>query len=401
MLRLQQTIGNRAVQRLIQAQRSSSDPTNERQQEVHGVPSVTSIINDTLSSQGRPLDAETRSFMESRFDFDFGQVQVHADSDAAQSAETINANAYTIGPHIVFGEGEYSPASSEGQELIAHELTHIVQQAQGPVAGTPIGAGELSVSDPLDEFERAADTTAHRVLESATHGSTELEQAEGKKEGAAELAGGAGTLSQSKGIQRQGPDDLPVQVPVNPVVPGDPGNVNPFGDTEPPFNPVGPTPVQPGPELPPGYIPGPPKVPNIPEPPPGGFPELPPSPASPLGGAGAEAVGEGGAEAAAGLGAEAILPVAAAGAAGVLAGTGMAELADSSLTKTGAFGTNAATGQNQSAMDWGAGWGTSVDKALGNTEPSILGGLAAGAGGIVGGIGGAGYGAYNWLKNQL
>ena len=102
-----------------------------------------------------------------------------------------------------------------------------------------------------------------------------------------------------------------------------------------------------------------------------------------------------------GLGAEAILPVALAGAAGVAAGTGMAELADSSLTKTGAFGTNPDTGQNQSAMDWGASWGTDWDKAHNQGQPSITGGVLAGLGGIVGGIGGAGYGAYKWLQNQF
>jgi hypothetical protein len=93
--------------------------------------------------------------------------------------------------------------------------------------------------------------------------------------------------------------------------------------------------------------------------------------------------------------------VAGAGLAGVGLGEGMAQIADSSYTRTGAFGVDPDTGKNQSAMDWGSSWGTSVDKALGNTDPSILGGIAAGAGGIVGGIGGAGYGAYNWLKQKL
>jgi hypothetical protein len=94
-------------------------------------------------------------------------------------------------------------------------------------------------------------------------------------------------------------------------------------------------------------------------------------------------------------------PVGLALGAGLATGTGMANVADSSYTKTGLWGQDADTGQNRSAMDWGANWGTSVDKMLGNTEPSVLGGIAAGAGGIVGGIGGAAQGAWNWLGDKL
>jgi hypothetical protein len=166
-------------------------------------------------------------------------------------------------------------------------------------------------------------------------------------------------------------------------------------------DPTGPTSYPPGhvdTELPGGgdlinpQIPQAPKVPEIPEPPPGGFPELPPG-ASMAG----EGAAEGGEAAAAGLGAEAVLPLTLAAAAGVGTGIGMANLADSDLTKTGAFGVNQDTGKNQSAMDWGANWGTDWDKAHNNGEASITGGVLAGAGGIVGGIGGALYGAGNFL----
>ena len=123
-----------------------------------------------------------------------------------------------------------------------------------------------------------------------------------------------------------------------------------------------------------------------------------------LAGAGLNAVGAtaaGGAAVEAAAAAAPVGMVAGAGALGMLAGKEMGDLADSSYTKTGAFGTNADTGQNQSAMDWGAGWGTDWDKAHNNSDPSVMGGVLAGAGGIVGGIGGAGYGAYNWLKGAL
>jgi hypothetical protein len=153
----------------------------------------------------------------------------------------------------------------------------------------------------------------------------------------------------------------------------------------------------------PNATPQPPSTPEVPEVPDvGPMSEIPPTLESETIGTG---LGTEGAEAGAGalgeLGAGAALPVALAGAAGAAAGYGMANLADSSYTKTGAFGTNADTGQNQSAMDWGASWGTDYDKAHNNGDPSIIGGTLAGLGGIVGGIGGAGYGAYNWLKSTL
>ena len=77
---------------------------------------------------GRRLDAATRAFMEPRFGHDFSNVLVHADAEAAAAAESIQARAYTVGRHLVFGAGEYSPASLNGRRLIAHELAHVVQQ---------------------------------------------------------------------------------------------------------------------------------------------------------------------------------------------------------------------------------------------------------------------------------
>jgi hypothetical protein len=101
-------------------------------------------------------------------------------------------------------------------------------------------------------------------------------------------------------------------------------------------------------------------------------------------------LGAAGVEGAAGVAAAAapIAAVAGAGALGLAAGTEMGNIADGESTRTGLWGTDGDTGQNKSAMDWGAGWGTSVDEALGNDEPSVLGGIAAGAGGIVGGVAG-------------
>jgi Domain of unknown function (DUF4157) len=90
---------------------------------------VPPIVHDVLSSPGQPLDAGARSFMESRFSHDFSGVRVHNDARAAESARSINALAYTVGRDVVFGAGQYAPGSLVGKKLLAHELTHVVQQA--------------------------------------------------------------------------------------------------------------------------------------------------------------------------------------------------------------------------------------------------------------------------------
>jgi outer membrane protein OmpA-like peptidoglycan-associated protein len=87
------------------------------------------IVHDVLRSPGQPLDYGTRGFMETRFGRDFSDVSVHSNALAATSARAVNALAYTVGRHIVFGESRYAPQSSAGQRLLAHELTHIVQQS--------------------------------------------------------------------------------------------------------------------------------------------------------------------------------------------------------------------------------------------------------------------------------
>lgn len=88
------------------------------------------IVQEVLRSPGQPLDAATRAFMEPRFGHDFSQVRVHADARAAESAQAVSAFAYTVGRHIVFGEGQHSPSSATGQQLLAHELAHVTQQEE-------------------------------------------------------------------------------------------------------------------------------------------------------------------------------------------------------------------------------------------------------------------------------
>ncbi len=91
-------------------------------------PSVDAVVN----SQGKPLDASTRGFMERQFGHSFEQVRIHADQQAADSASTVGAMAYTVGSHVAFAAGRHDPASTAGRHLLAHELTHVIQQGYAP-----------------------------------------------------------------------------------------------------------------------------------------------------------------------------------------------------------------------------------------------------------------------------
>ncbi len=149
VLRLQRTAGNAGVVQMLGAEDEQVSP-------VHDV---------VGSGGGTPLDEQTRSSMESAFGTSFEHVRVHTDETASRSAESVGANAYTVGSDVVFRAGQFDPGSAAGQRTIAHELTHVVQQSQGPVDGSEAPGG-IRVSDPSDRFERAADQTADRVMSS-------------------------------------------------------------------------------------------------------------------------------------------------------------------------------------------------------------------------------------------
>ena len=107
-------------------------------------------VSSTLRSQGRPLEASTRTYMEARFGYDFGRVRVHTDRGAAQSAVVLGARAYTVGQELVFAEGQYAPGTPGGQKLLAHELAHTLQQANSmPVVRRQ--AADLGVRGLPDE----------------------------------------------------------------------------------------------------------------------------------------------------------------------------------------------------------------------------------------------------------
>ncbi|MGA7180810.1 MAG: DUF4157 domain-containing protein [Thiobacillaceae bacterium] len=113
---------------------------------------------EVLRSPGQPLAPQTRVFLEPRFGLDFSRVQVHMDGHAARSAHAIDALAYTVGHHVVFGTGQYAPDTPRGQRLLAHELTHVAQQRDAPAAAPRISAP----SDAHEvEADRAAEAIAH------------------------------------------------------------------------------------------------------------------------------------------------------------------------------------------------------------------------------------------------
>lgn len=118
-----------------------------------------STVHDVLRSSGDPLDEPTRTEMEARLGADFSDVRVHTDTAARASAAEIGARAYTSGNHVVIGD------EGADRHTLAHELTHVLQQRSGLVAGTEIEPG-LTVSDPGDRFERAAEANADRVMAS-------------------------------------------------------------------------------------------------------------------------------------------------------------------------------------------------------------------------------------------
>lgn len=86
------------------------------------------IVHDVLRSPARSLDPETRAFMEPHFGHDFSRVRIHADAGASLAADAVQAQAFTVGSDIVMGSGKFTPSTPAGRKLLAHELTHVVQQ---------------------------------------------------------------------------------------------------------------------------------------------------------------------------------------------------------------------------------------------------------------------------------
>ena len=125
---------------------------------------IPSIVHGVLQEPGQPLDPSTQTTMGLRLGHDFSGVRVHADDRAAASARAVNALAYTVGEHIVFGPNQFDQASRAGQSLLAHELQHTIQQAVRPDGTLP-----LSIGDPHDAAEVEAERASQDGLEGTGH----------------------------------------------------------------------------------------------------------------------------------------------------------------------------------------------------------------------------------------
>ena len=167
---LQQTIGNQAVQRLL-AQRSGDQPFD--------------LDDDTAGRIGRergggqPLDGGVQAQMGEAVGADFSGVRVHTSAESDALNRDLSARAFTTGQDIFFREGAYQPHNAGGQELLAHELTHVVQQGSGAVGG---GGGRMQVNAPGDAFEQQADAVAHSVAGPAGVAAGVQRQAEEEEE---------------------------------------------------------------------------------------------------------------------------------------------------------------------------------------------------------------------------
>lgn len=176
---LQRAVGNAVVARMLQRARDSS-------------------VHEVLRSPGSPLAGPVRQEMESRLGADFSDVRVHTGSAARASAAEVGARAYTSGSHIVLGDG------GGDRHTLAHELTHVVQQRQGPVEGTDNGAG-LRISDPGDRFEREAEANAARVLAGPVPSGGDAPEHPARQDRTDRFP----ALQRKKNEKKQGPDGAP------------------------------------------------------------------------------------------------------------------------------------------------------------------------------------------------
>jgi hypothetical protein len=152
---LHRHIGNQAVQRLL-AQRSG-----------RGAYELSEKTSDRINRErggGQPLEASVQTQMGQSMGHDFSAVQVHTSQEASALSQQLDAKAFTTGQDIFFREGAYEPHSTTGRELIAHELTHVVQQG----AGVGSGGGRMTVNAPSDTYEQEADATASAVAQTTT-----------------------------------------------------------------------------------------------------------------------------------------------------------------------------------------------------------------------------------------
>lgn len=150
LVTLQNQLGNAAVQRLL-AQRSGNGPTE--------LDDDTAAHINSARDGGQALDSSVQTQMSSAMGSDFSGVRVHTGNESNELNQQLGAKAFTTGQDVFFRDGAYDPHSSSGQELIAHELTHVVQQGSGAVPSSD----KMAVNAPGDQFEQEADAVAKTV----------------------------------------------------------------------------------------------------------------------------------------------------------------------------------------------------------------------------------------------
>ena len=169
--------------------------------------SARSSLQHTSAASGQPLDPATRDFMESRFGHGFGDVHVHADTAAAESARAINARAYTVGSDITFGAGQYRPETESGKRLLAHELTHVLQQRAGQTDSAVQKAGSLDSAAPsykVDETISAVNFALSAAAEALANPNLDPARAEGISSLAAKLRSVVPRLEQARSTDGEG-----------------------------------------------------------------------------------------------------------------------------------------------------------------------------------------------------
>jgi len=169
LLAMQRQYGNRYVQRVLAASRAAQNSSQnealiqrKKTQDLADNDNMLAGRIEAASSGGSSLQRDVQSRFEDGLGADLSNVRVHTDSEADQLSRYVGATAFTTGQHIFFRAGEYNPSSQEGVHLLAHEATHTVQQARGPVAGVPTQDG-VYISDPSDSFEKQADQVADEI----------------------------------------------------------------------------------------------------------------------------------------------------------------------------------------------------------------------------------------------
>jgi hypothetical protein len=166
---LQRLVGNRAVQRLL-AQRTPAVGAEGGE-----APAQVQAGIESARGSGRPLEAKLNKQVGGALGADFSQVRVHTDHQADELNQSLSAKAFTTGSDIFFRQGAYEPGTTSGKRLLAHELTHVVQQGGGK--SNKVQA-KLNVGPAGDSFEQEADATAESVMRALNSGTHDEEEAE-------------------------------------------------------------------------------------------------------------------------------------------------------------------------------------------------------------------------------